>query len=156
PSPPPIGWSTGFMATPRTCGRRPIHRERPAFPILTNLCSALPTTPTVARQSRRNMRSSLEGMRTTAYPASTSFSSRTQEAPAVRTIWAPRPGYTSRLWISVPSGMWRSAMAFPGTMSSACVRDACTGDPAWTPCGATMYARRDSFSAAASYRTRAM
>ena len=23
PSPPPIGWSTGFMATPRTCGRNP-------------------------------------------------------------------------------------------------------------------------------------
>ena len=34
PSPPPIGWSTGFMATPRTLGLRPFHRLRPAFPIV--------------------------------------------------------------------------------------------------------------------------
>src|SRR5882672_7735486 len=33
PSPPPCGWSTGFMATPRTCGRRPSQRLRPALPI---------------------------------------------------------------------------------------------------------------------------
>ena len=32
PSPPPIGWSTGFIATPRTCGRRPSQRLRPALP----------------------------------------------------------------------------------------------------------------------------
>src|SRR5271156_226561 len=32
PSPPPCGWSTGFMATPRFVGRRPCHRVRPAFP----------------------------------------------------------------------------------------------------------------------------
>ena len=32
PSPPPIGWSTGFFATPRTCGRTPNHRLLPAFP----------------------------------------------------------------------------------------------------------------------------
>src|SRR5687768_3079189 len=35
PSPPPIGWSTGFIATPRTEGLRPIHRDRPALPIET-------------------------------------------------------------------------------------------------------------------------
>src|SRR3989442_13356375 len=29
PSPPPIGWSTGFLATPRTCGRMPSQRLRP-------------------------------------------------------------------------------------------------------------------------------
>ena len=34
PSPPPIGWSTGFMATPRTLGLRPFQRLRPAFPIV--------------------------------------------------------------------------------------------------------------------------
>src|SRR5262249_39425988 len=33
PSPPPIGWSTGFMATPRTLGRRPSQRDLPAFPM---------------------------------------------------------------------------------------------------------------------------
>src|SRR5205807_7705611 len=29
PSPPPSGWSTGFMATPRTLGRTPRQRFRP-------------------------------------------------------------------------------------------------------------------------------
>src|SRR5215468_3553161 len=33
PSPPPCGWSIGFMETPRLCGRRPIQRLRPALPI---------------------------------------------------------------------------------------------------------------------------
>src|ERR1700723_3032827 len=32
PSPPPCGWSTGFMATPRLVGRRPCQRVRPALP----------------------------------------------------------------------------------------------------------------------------
>src|SRR5258708_28661640 len=35
PSPPPCGWSTGFIETPRLCGRFPSQRERPAFPIVT-------------------------------------------------------------------------------------------------------------------------
>ena len=34
PSPPPCGWSTGFMATPRTVGRMPFQRMRPALPQL--------------------------------------------------------------------------------------------------------------------------
>src|SRR6266436_4232740 len=34
PSPPPCGWSTGFMETPRLCGFFPSQRERPAFPIV--------------------------------------------------------------------------------------------------------------------------
>ena len=32
PWPPPFGWSTGFIATPRTRGRRPSQRLRPALP----------------------------------------------------------------------------------------------------------------------------
>src|SRR5262245_27870865 len=32
PSPPPCGWSTGFMETPRLWGVLPIHRVRPALP----------------------------------------------------------------------------------------------------------------------------
>ena len=32
PSPPPCGWSTGFIVTPRLCGRWPSHRLRPALP----------------------------------------------------------------------------------------------------------------------------
>jgi hypothetical protein len=34
PSPPPWGWSMGFIATPRTVGRHPSHRDLPAFPQL--------------------------------------------------------------------------------------------------------------------------
>src|SRR3979490_1520721 len=33
PSPPPCGWSTGFMETPRLWGLRPSQRLRPALPI---------------------------------------------------------------------------------------------------------------------------
>src|SRR2546426_740 len=33
PSPPPCGWSTGFIATPRTRGRLPSQRARPALPM---------------------------------------------------------------------------------------------------------------------------
>src|SRR3984893_16312893 len=32
PSPPPCGWSTGFIETPRLCGVLPSHRVRPALP----------------------------------------------------------------------------------------------------------------------------
>src|SRR6185436_20521314 len=32
PSPPPYGWSTGFIAVPRTVGRIPFQRLRPALP----------------------------------------------------------------------------------------------------------------------------
>src|SRR3990167_7788935 len=51
PSPPPSGWSTGFIATPRTCGRLPSHRLRPALPTETFSWSTLPTCPIVARHS---------------------------------------------------------------------------------------------------------
>src|SRR5207253_8817974 len=50
PSPPPCGWSTGFIAEPRTAGRFPCQRLRPALPTLTFSWSALPTCPIVARQ----------------------------------------------------------------------------------------------------------
>src|ERR1700751_163037 len=48
PSPPPCGWSTGFIAVPRVCGRTPMWRFLPALPTFTFWCSALPSTPTVA------------------------------------------------------------------------------------------------------------
>src|SRR5690606_1580480 len=43
PSPPPWGWSTGFMAAPRTVGRRPSQRLRPALPVVMFSCSGLLT-----------------------------------------------------------------------------------------------------------------
>src|SRR5512134_3131754 len=57
PSPPPCGWSIGFIATPRLCGRRPSQRWRPALPIWTLLLSGFDTAPTVAMHSPRTTRS---------------------------------------------------------------------------------------------------
>src|SRR5579884_1663747 len=50
PSPPPCGWSTAFMTTPRTEGLMPLLRFRPALPILTFWCCSLPTMPIEAVQ----------------------------------------------------------------------------------------------------------
>src|SRR5436189_3446361 len=53
PSPPPCGWSTGFLATPRVSGRLPIQRVRPAFARVWLALSGFETAPTVAMQSER-------------------------------------------------------------------------------------------------------
>src|SRR4051794_41856849 len=66
PSPPPSGWSTGFIATPRTVGRLPRQRLRPALPQLMRSWSELPTSPTVARHSTCTWRISPEGSRSVA------------------------------------------------------------------------------------------
>src|SRR5680860_41776 len=60
PSPPPCGWSTGFIATPRTTGFRPFQRMRPALPKLILELSGLETAPTVAMHSAGTMRVSPE------------------------------------------------------------------------------------------------
>src|SRR5213596_2010787 len=67
PSPPPCGWSIGFIATPRTEGRLPFQRIRPALPQLMFDCSALPTSPTVARQRTSTWRISPDGIRSWAW-----------------------------------------------------------------------------------------
>ena len=59
-SPPPWGWSQGFIAEPRTVGRIPRQRLRPAFPNLTKLASLLLTLPIVARQVAKTFRTSLD------------------------------------------------------------------------------------------------
>src|SRR5580765_128002 len=61
PSPPPIGWLTGFIDVPRLCGLRPFQRLRPALPRLMFMWSALPIEPIVARQSALTRRTSPEG-----------------------------------------------------------------------------------------------
>src|SRR5437868_11467430 len=63
PSPPPIGWLTGFMDVPRLCGLRPIQRLRPALPRLMFMWSALPIVPIVPRHSELTRRTSPEGSR---------------------------------------------------------------------------------------------
>src|SRR3954447_14963521 len=49
PSPPPCGWSIGFMETPRLCGRLPSQRLRPALPIEVFMWSGFDTAPTLAK-----------------------------------------------------------------------------------------------------------
>src|SRR5947209_12876060 len=61
PSPPPMGWLTGFIEVPRLCGRRPIQRLRPALPRLMFMWSALDRLPMVARHSELTRRISPEG-----------------------------------------------------------------------------------------------
>src|SRR3984885_16320443 len=61
PSPPPCGWSTGFIETPRFEGLIPFQRLRPALPIETFSWSVLPTWPMVAMHSTRTLRVSPEG-----------------------------------------------------------------------------------------------
>src|SRR2546427_1632977 len=65
PSPPPCGWSTGFIAEPRTVGRLPRQRLRPALPSVTFSWSTLPTWPTVALHVSETRRISPEGRRRT-------------------------------------------------------------------------------------------
>src|SRR5438552_13993825 len=60
PSPPPCGWSRGFIAEPRTVGRRPSQRLRPALPSEMVACSGLPTEPTVAMHAAAMVRTSPE------------------------------------------------------------------------------------------------
>src|SRR5579859_7215619 len=103
PSPPPSGWSTGFIATPRTDGRLPFHRLRPALPSLMLPCSALPTSPTVARQVTSTRRISPDGIRSTA--CAPSLASSCTPAPAERAIFAPPPGRSSIACTTVPVGM---------------------------------------------------
>src|SRR5699024_1299401 len=50
PSPPPWGWSLGFITEPRTVGRMPMWRFRPALPMWTFSWSRLPTWPMTAVQ----------------------------------------------------------------------------------------------------------
>src|SRR3954453_4859290 len=61
PPPPPIGWLTGFIDTPRLCGLRPFQRLRPALPRLMFMWSALPMEPIVARHSELTRRTSPDG-----------------------------------------------------------------------------------------------
>src|SRR5258708_35318946 len=71
PWPPPLGWSTGFMATPRTRGRRPSQRLRPALPSQRLPWAALETSPMVARHFALTSRVPAEASLSWAEPGST-------------------------------------------------------------------------------------
>ena len=67
PSPPPIGWSTGFIATPRTLGLRPIHLQAPALPSTRCRWRKLLTVPMVAVHLPSTLRTSPEVSLITTY-----------------------------------------------------------------------------------------
>jgi hypothetical protein len=104
------------MPTPRTVGRLPFQRMRPALPQLMFDCSALPTSPIVARQRTSTLRISPEGIRSWAYGPSLATSCTLR--PAERAILAPPPGRSSIAWTTVPTGMLRSGRLLPGLMSA--------------------------------------
>src|SRR5947209_17856718 len=85
PSPPPIGWLTGFIDVPRLCGLRPIQRLRPALPRLMFMWSALPMAPMVARHRELTRRTSPEGSVICAQLASRAV--RVALQPALRHSW---------------------------------------------------------------------
>ena len=61
PSPPPWGWSTGFITTPLTIGRLPSQHLDPALPKFFWFTPTLPTCPTVAKQFLDIKRASPDG-----------------------------------------------------------------------------------------------
>src|SRR3990172_6751657 len=89
PSPPPCGWLEGSIAPPRALGRRPIHRFRPALPILVASCSTFPTWPIVARQSSGTSRTSPDGSRRCA--CSPSLALICAPPPAAPPLFPPPP-----------------------------------------------------------------
>src|SRR5690554_403389 len=104
------------MAVPRTLGRRPIQRERPALPNETPSCSRLLTDPTVARQSCSTRRISPEGRRRRAYLPS--FAINCAQQPAERAICPPLPGFNSILCKTVPTGICLILSELPGVISA--------------------------------------
>src|SRR5690349_4749337 len=94
----------------------PFHRLRPALPSLMLPCSALPTSPTVARQAASTRRISPDGILSWAKPPS--LASSWTPAPAERAIFAPPPGRSSMACTTVPVGMKRSGSELPGLMSA--------------------------------------
>ena len=104
------------MATPRTVGRLPFHRIRPALPQLMLDCSALPTSPIDARQRTSTLRISPDGIRSCAKAPSLATSCTLE--PAERAIFAPPPGRSSMACSTVPTGMLRSGRLLPGLMSA--------------------------------------
>src|SRR6056300_1274516 len=93
PSPPPCGWSTGFIATPLTVGLTPRHLLAPAFPNERKLFSWLETVPRVALQADKIFLISPDCNLRVAYTPS--LATNLAEVPALLAICAPLPGFIS-------------------------------------------------------------
>ena len=110
PSPPPCGWSFGFITEPRTVGRIPIWRLRPALPMLIRLCSAFPTCPIVCAAYDR-YHSHLAGRHTLNVAYFPSFAISCALFPAERTNCPPCPDITQCCDTCVPTGISVSSQA---------------------------------------------
>src|SRR5579871_7027866 len=102
PLPPPCGWSTGFMATPRTVGRIPFKRLYPAFNRFRLFFNTLPTIPTVAIQFNENsFILPFENITTALAPL---FDIIIAHVPALLQYCPPSKGLDSKLCIFKRSG----------------------------------------------------
>ncbi|KAM3353784.1 hypothetical protein ACQJBY_024763 [Aegilops geniculata] len=103
PSPPPWGWSTGFITTPLTTGRLPSQHLDPALPKLFWFTPTLPTCPTVAKQFWDTKRTSPDGnLKVADLP---SFAMSFATAPAALANCPPLPRVISMLCMAVPKGI---------------------------------------------------
>src|SRR3989344_8006716 len=95
PSPPPCGWSTGFIAVPLTVGLIPFHLLLPALPKFSSLFSSLETSPIEAQAPSLTFLISEEGIFICTSPASLAIICA--KLPALRAIFAPPFGFISIL-----------------------------------------------------------
>ncbi|VAI53242.1 unnamed protein product [Triticum turgidum subsp. durum] len=111
PSPPPWGWSTGFITTPLTTGRLPSQHLDPALPKLFWFTPTLPTCPTVAKQFWDTKRTSPDGnLKVADLP---SFAMSFATTPATLANCPPLPHVISMLCMVVPKGIALKGRAFP-------------------------------------------
>ena len=92
---PPWGWSTGFRATPRTCGFNPKLRQYPDFVLVTNRLFFKATAPSDANAYTENVFLTPEGNCNNAVWSCMSNLINLADVPALRTYWIPRWGYSS-------------------------------------------------------------
>ncbi|RCV30570.1 hypothetical protein SETIT_6G106200v2 [Setaria italica] len=103
PSPPPLGWSIGFITTPLNTGRSPSQHLDPVVPKLFWFTPTLPTCPTVAKQFWDTKRTSPDGNLKVANLPSFAISFAT--APTALANCPPLPCVISMLCMAVPKGI---------------------------------------------------
>ncbi|TYG74600.1 hypothetical protein ES288_D04G194700v1 [Gossypium darwinii] len=103
PSPPPWGWSIGFVTTPLTTGRLLSHHLDSAIPKIFWFTPTFPTCPTVAEQFLDIKRTSPEGnFNVASFP---SFAISFAITPTALANCPPLPSVISMLCITVPKGI---------------------------------------------------
>jgi len=112
PWPPPCGWSTGFIATPRTDGRILNQRLRPAFSIFRKLYSSRPKIPYVAFDKGENNFWLPEGNFNLTYFVEDDCKTW-QNVPADLAYKAPWFGIASTQWTKSPTSKLASTETSP-------------------------------------------